>query len=548
MTIRFYARSSFWLAYTNNSRSCLTLMTSEFRRFVGRKCSNGCLVLHVRRDEFTELVARWKQDFPSLKVLRYAKIQRINNSALVGASFFDTAWENRFEWCILREPRLGETEPQPRYVDGFLWMNITNTQFRQAIVKHLANEVRNSVCDGLGIDSHHWDLTDPGNIVGGAELNAIWQAGARAVLEELKDELGPNYTIMFNGLWGFKGEEQAVEQGEMLGSADGISVEFFGVDGHGPAGSEMPGTEWQLFVGNLNTQLAAAGRGKYAVVNGQRLSGVYADYRDDYAAAMYCYANFLLGPIDPKHGFHYGNFQCTKTPKERTGGYDYFDFQDLRLGRPLQDVVKASVSGKARVFEGGVVLVAPTASRTQSFILERRYYTMAGHTVDPGERKIRPGTAEILLAGRPAPPAATLDVYGGGRGAWTKTEWMVQPVKSGWYRYKILNLRVQSTDLASAILIRVEIDHDPITHGIVVIRPVDGTFTKTTKDYPYTETPNGTATNEYASATYTTDNAAKNLSLKLDGSIGRTCYRVVSIRVIGSVQVSLITLSEKTAI
>jgi hypothetical protein len=379
-------------------------------------------------------------------------------------------------------------------------------------------------------------------------LNANWQAGAIAALEELKSELGPDYTIMFNGLWGFNGEQQAVKQSEMLDTAGGIAVEFFGVDGHSQVGSEAPSTEWQLFVGNLNAQLSARGHGKYATLNGQMQSGVYGDYGDDYATVLYCYANFLLGPLDPKHGFHYGNFQCSKTHKERTGGYDYFDFQDLRLGRPLHEVVKASVNGKARLFEGGVVLVAPTASGTQSFVLKRTYYTMAADTVDPGTRRIRPGTAEILLAQRPAPPPATLDVYGGGRGAGIKTEWMVQPVKSGWHRYKILNLRVRSTDLTSAILIRVEIDHDPITHGIVVIRPVDGTFTKTTKDYPYTETPNGTATNEYASATYTTDNAAKNLSLKLDGSIGRTCYRVVSIRVIGSVQVSMITLSQKTAI
>jgi hypothetical protein len=427
-------------------------------------------------------------------------------------------------------------------------MDITNSQFRGAIVQHLADEVRNSGCDGLAIDSHHWDLVSPNNIIGGATLNANWQASAICALKELKAKLGPNYTVMFNGLWGFNGEEQAIKQGEMLDSADGIAVEFFGVDGHSRAGRENASAEWQFYVGNLNTQLAAVAGGKYAHVNGQRQSLTYRNYADDYATGLYCYANFLLGPLDSKHGFHYGNFQCTKTPKERTGGYDYFDFQDLRLGEPLKAVVKASVNGKARVFKGGVVLVAPTASGTQTFTLERTYYTMAGQTVDPGTRKVCAGTAEILLTGPPTPPPATLAVYPVGREAVPMTEWIVQPVKSGWYRYRLLNLQVRSTDIASAILVRVEIDDDPITHGIVVILPHSGSFTKTMKDYPYTETPNGTASNEYASTTYTTDNALNNLSLKLDPSMGRTCYRVVSVRGVGGVWVSLISLSGLTTI
>lgn len=45
-----------------------------------------------------------------------------------------------------------------------------------------------------------------------------------------------------------------------------------------------------------------------------------------------------------------------------------------------------------------------------------------------------------------------------------KTEWMVQPVKSGWYRYRVVDLRLRSTDIGSAILIRVEVDDDPRTH------------------------------------------------------------------------------------
>jgi hypothetical protein len=119
MISRFYARSGFWLAYTSHSRSALTLMTPEFRAFVGKRCTNGCLVLHGRRDEFTELVARWAH-FPRLKILRYAKVQRINSGPLVGASFHAEAYERRYDWCILRHKLRGESEPQPREIDGFL--------------------------------------------------------------------------------------------------------------------------------------------------------------------------------------------------------------------------------------------------------------------------------------------------------------------------------------------------------------------------------------------------------------------------------------------
>ena len=141
MISRFYARSGFWLAYTSHSRSALTLMTPEFRAFVGKRCTNGCLVLHGRRDEFTELVARWKAHFPRLKILRYAKVQRINSGPLVGASFHAEAYERRYDWCILRHKLRGELEPQPREIDGFLWMDITNGDFREAVVQHLVQEV-----------------------------------------------------------------------------------------------------------------------------------------------------------------------------------------------------------------------------------------------------------------------------------------------------------------------------------------------------------------------------------------------------------------------
>lgn len=83
MISRIRPRNSFWLAYHNPDLSVLTLMTPEFRQFVGRRCTNGCLALHVRRDEFTELVSLWKQDFPRLKILRYARIQRLTSGTLV---------------------------------------------------------------------------------------------------------------------------------------------------------------------------------------------------------------------------------------------------------------------------------------------------------------------------------------------------------------------------------------------------------------------------------------------------------------------------------
>jgi hypothetical protein len=552
MISRFLARSSFLLSYPRPERSALRLMSPEFRRFVGRKCTNGCLALHVLRAEFGELVSRWKQDFPDLPILRYANIQRINDDPhRLDGSFFNEAWSNRYDWCVLRFPRADETEPQPRYGDGRLWMDITNTTYRSKVVEHLAKEVREAGCDGLLIDSHHWELAGRDNIVGGAELNSIWQAGARAVLEELKAALGANSIVMFNGLWGFNGEEQAIKQGEMLNSADGISVEFYGVDGH-EGHAPDPSTEWQLFVGNLNAQLEAVGRDKYALINGQRLSGLYASYADDYAAGLYCYANFLLGPLDPKHGFHYGHFQCSKLIGERSGGYDYFDFQDLRLGLPLNEEVKATKGSKTRVFEGGIVLVAPTAKGDQTFNLERAYYTMAGEEVHPGQRNLREGAAEILVTVSPTPPPETLGICRLRQSMpWKLTECMAQATKSGWYRYRILNLRVRSTEIDSAILVRVEIDDDPSdnyphTHGIVVIRPQSGTFVKSTQDYPYGEAPNGRAINEWAHETYTADGNWRDLSVKLDSAMGRPCYRVAGIRAEGAVECALLTLSGRT--
>src|SRR5262245_50072640 len=279
---RALARNSFWLAYTNPNRSALDLMTPEFRQFVGKRCTNGCLVLHVRRDEFTQLVTRWKEDFPALKILRYARVQRISDSRLVGGSFFQMANEHSGEWCVLVSGT-----PNPRIDEhGYMWMDITNEAFRAAIVTHLAEEVRTSGCDGLAIDSHHWDLQGPETAENGDALNAAWQAGAIAFLEEMKSELGAGFTVIFNGLWGFE-EHLPVKQGEMVPSADGVAVEFFGVDGH-VGDLATPDVEWPWFVENLNTQLSTVGIGKFVNVNSQRLSE-YANYADDYATALYCY-------------------------------------------------------------------------------------------------------------------------------------------------------------------------------------------------------------------------------------------------------------------
>lgn len=540
----FRPRNGFWLAYTNASRSALKLMTPELRRFVGERCTNGCLVLHTRRDEFTELVSRWKQDFPHLKILRYAKVQRISRGRLVGASFFDFAFAERYQWCVL----LKHNE-QPRDVDGLLWMDMTNIEFRAAIVKHLVDEVVASGCDGLAIDSHRHDLQDFGAIKGGELLNAAWQEGATALLRELTDALGPNRAVMFNGLWGFDGEEQAVKQREMADAAQGIAVEFFGVDGHGPRDQDKPDLEWSYFAENLNAQMALLRPGTFVNVNGQRHSNVYADYKDDYATAVYCYANFLLGPLRTTHGFHYGNFQCAKTAGERSGGYDYFDFQDLRLGAPTREVVKASPMGTARAFQKGLVLVAPTAHRTQRFTLEQSYFTMGGRAVAPGERRLRAGTAQVLLTSLPAPPPSEVTVFTTDVPS-PQSEWMVQPVKSGWYRYKVLHVQLRSTDVRSAILIRVEIDDQAptdsdtgITHGIVVVRPASGTFTKTDKDYPYGESPNGDALNVYAAEVeYAADGAFQSVAIRLDNAMQQTCFRVVSLRAVGRVDVTRITL------
>ncbi len=794
------AGSAVWLAYLEDA---LTLFTPDFIQNILSHISNGVLVLNIDPLYIKEVTARIKKVRPGLKIVQYVKFQRINGVSgasgfTTGNTYFDRIAANADAWCIKRV-----SDGSPKFINGYYWPDITNTEFRADWVAFTAAEVVANGTDGVFIDSHHWYLAGGvQSIVNWTTLNANWQTASEAVLSELK--AAGVAVVMFNGMWCQEGEQQVLKQGEIYTSAgsDGSLAEFSYLDG---VGNTPEGSLYSTFVDNLNEGFDTIGSGKFLIVNSQRDSGVYGDYMEDYNAALYAYACYLLGPGASRSpamtGWHFGNFQCAPLVKERSGGYDYMDFQDLRLGRPTSDATDLSapftptapqgvidngfylltpagltaagitlpaslwdfqevsgsiidqigaidlttsgtpgptyrygsrafssryglffdgvttsqrasmlgtegpnptttssvwlaivslfppsnvagviaggnnlqvrmsvdgnfkatcganstdssgayigsedaedptlnlpypaivavkhdltdtdihvythlgeditatrvavsnslkgfgaviqtvpmlggvfqammwsgataegldvadvisklvvpITGKYRTYEGGIVLVAPQGGTDQTFTLTRRYYTRTGVPVGPGSRLVAAGTAEILLLTPPTTPPSSLPSFGlkavsAWRGTFavspSKTEFMMQTTKSGLYRWPTLNFRVRSSSAGSCILVRCEVDDGPKTHAILVVRPTGGTFTKTTHDYPYSMDATGSATNEYASTTFSADGNWHDVSINLDTELGFTVHRVVSVRVVGAAELSSLYLSGRVA-
>jgi hypothetical protein len=204
------------------------------------------------------------------------------------------------------------------------------------------------------------------------------------------------------------------------------------------------------------------------------------------------------------------------------------------------------------------VTAAAAGVTTQTWIAAQGWWTTRGQKVLAGTPiVVEPGDAAILLRQRPSPPPTEFEVdlpnaandylVEGATG-----EWLVEGI-TGEYRYQYLILTVRSSDPASAVLVRFETDDRAASpfkpFGILTILPVNGGFDPGNHDYPYGQNTPYAAVQKTYGKRYPTDGVSKILKIDLGLACDPfNCYRVISVRTIGSVVVEGIRLTSPTVI
>ncbi len=370
-------------------------------------------------------------------------------------------------------------------------------------------------------------------------------------MQGLRDAL-PGKKVWFNGLWAFDAETLTAQE-ELLSSADGASVEFYGYDGR-PNPATPTRDSFGTFVGPVNDVL-----GRHPdtpiLVRGTPTGDDYYPYKTSLRQARYCYGCFLIGQT-PGASFSYGqDLQLTRLLSHRTNGTSMFSYFELALGAPMGNAIHNGSGGWSREYAQGAVFVAADATgvTTQEWVSTSDWWTTRGKKIQTGATiALETGDAAILLRHRPQPPPAELDVdlstsanehlAEGATG-----EWLVQGVTSE-YHYLRMRLAVRSTDSESAVLVRFETNDRARRHtkpfGILKILPEGGDFDTGNHDYPYGQNATLGAPQATCTQLYPVDGTSTAMSIDLVRECHPfKCFRVMSVRAIGAVEVEGIRLA-----
>ena len=507
-----------------------TMLDAPLRRFLFARMPT-IAVLNGELRGYTALVTDTHAQFPNLQLLRYSNAQRVPQGTRVASTMFPHFYRHAQDLALIR------LDGTPRVVgeEGSLivWTDITVPATREYIVSHIAEQVVRHGTDGVAIDSFHTRL-NPTNLRCGQEKAEQWPAACARILQDLRAAM-PGKLIWFNGIWAW---DQAVidAQAALLAFADGASVEFYGYDDNGRITTDT----FDRIVRPINAMLEAHPH-KPILVRGTSRHGTFYDYVTDLRNARYCYGCYLLAKT-PGAFFNYGqNFQIARMFAERTGGAALYSYFELPLGQPTGRAVANGTGGWSRMYEGGQAFVAPAEGERQQFRIGFDSWSTTGEWQPSGSLLlVRPADAVILLRQPPSPPLRSLEA----NIADSSTDWLVQ-CETGEYRYSYLTVSISSRDLNSAVLVRFETDDDPRPFGILEILPEGGTFDPGRLDYPYGYTTTIGAAHARNGVRYPTDGTWTELTIPLQTACAPyPCFRVISVKAIGAVNVRLIRLTE----
>jgi len=250
--------------------------------------------------------------------------------------------------------------------------------------------------EGLGVDGFAVDLSTrtpkarPAELAKRCEQEAdfcpAYANGMDALFADLREGLGPNAFIAYNGLFNFV-PGQLKDQAKLLASTSGAAIEFFGMD---PKDGKHSFTEdirpFLEIIPTLpaNRSVLVFGRGPWT----------YTDYAQDYLWQRYLYACFLL-VARPNDFFKYHATFQVPTQKGRTGGTDYYADWSADLG-PARGAARQAGGLWVREFANGLVAVAPDDGRGGAMPLAKAYFTLEGDRRQ-GELRLAGGEGTVLL-------------------------------------------------------------------------------------------------------------------------------------------------------
>jgi Hypothetical glycosyl hydrolase family 15 len=511
-----------------------TMLDAPLRQFLFTRMPT-VVVLNGELKGYKALVTATHAQFPNLKVLRYSNAQRVPQGTRVACTMFPYFYKHARDLALIR------TDGSPKIVGDegnlVIWTDITLAATRDYIVSHIAEQVALHGADGVAIDSFLTRLVTT-NLRDGAIKAEQWPAACVAILQDLRAAM-PTKLIWFNGIWAF--DQSVIDaQAALLEYADGAMVEFYGFDDNGKITTDT----FERIVQPINAMLEAH-PDKPIFVRGTSLHHTFYDYVTDLRNARYCYGCYLLAKTSGSF-FTYGqNFQMARMFGERAAGAALYSYFELPLGRPTGPAVANGSGGWSRMYERGQVFVAPAEGELQQFQVGFDSWSTTGSFQPWGSvLLVRPADAVILLRDQPAPPPYTLEA----NIADSSNDWLVQ-CETGEYRYRYLKMRVRSTDLNSAVLVRFETDDDPRPFGILEIMPDGGTFDPGNVDYPHGYTTTLGAAHVRSSVQYPTDDTWTEFTIPLQAACKPyPCFRVVSVKAVGAVSVGLIRLREPVVI
>ena len=532
-------RGALWLNISSGVPH--TALDATVRRFLFTRMPN-LVVLNGEQQGYAALVQATRAQFARLKILRYANAQLVPEGSRVASTMFQHFLVHAGSQLLKRR-----SDGAPRITGGpgqrTAWVDITSTAARQYIVAHLAGQVAAHGVDGVAIDSFHAQLRNSKRYLDGAVKAEQWPLACRRLLQALRIAL-PGKLIWFNGLWSFNGQAQIDAQAALLPYADGASVEFFGYDGR-DRNPPVPPATFATFVEPINAVLRA-NPAKPILVHGTSRGRRYFDYRTDLQHARYTYGCYLLAKTQASF-FNYGqSFQLRRLPDERAAGVAMYSYIDLPLGKPTTEAIPNGSGGWARGYAGAGVFVAPADGPSQAWMINIDRWTTTGEKHAAGSALVvAAGDAAFRLYDRPTPPPAQVEIDLAG----SSNEWWIDGVTSE-FAYGILTLRLRSSDPASAVLVRFETDdapHHPF--GILWILPVAGTFAADNCDYPYRQPPWLGAARVISQHRYPTGGEQVEIGINLQADCAPLpCYRVISARTFGAVEVSRMRLGRPQVI
>jgi hypothetical protein len=364
------------------------------------------------RPTYPDVVRRLRSAGPDLRLLMYTWAGRHYRVLHNGATPTLDGFEDLGSLLIHRRNGLPLTDRRERMRVG----DVRAQAFRDWFVGRVAGAVEATGTDGVALDMCIRTLrsgpaaTDPSF----AEAYAV---GFDTLLTSLRTRIRPRF-VMCNGLWNHRPGLLA-DQERVIAHVDGFAIEFFGYYD----GSDPPHDFERDVLAYLRVMAAHQDKLILVKARSSRDRSIYVDFAADLRWQRYLFASYLLGAGEHTR-FRYNSMFQAVPPRGRAGGLDVYADHGVRLGRPLGPFFgEGALYG--RRFQGGLVLVLPSAAAATQYVLDAPMFTPEGVRVQD-RIAIEPGSGVLLTHLQPSHTAGPLDASRG----WRSVDWRWAEVRN----------------------------------------------------------------------------------------------------------------------